>query len=91
MSGKEVCWRVGSDRLAFHCPGCGFSHQVVVDGSHAWGWNGSLTVPTITPSVLCEGVRDDMAFRCHSFVTAGRIRFLPDCSHGFAGKTMDLW
>ena len=29
-------------------------------------------------------------FRCHSFVRAGRIEFLGDCTHHLAGKTVDL-
>jgi hypothetical protein len=28
--------------------------------------------------------------RCHSFVTAGRIQFLGDCSHALAGQTVDI-
>jgi hypothetical protein len=27
---------------------------------------------------------------CHSFVTDGKIQFLSDCTHGLAGKTVDL-
>lgn len=27
---------------------------------------------------------------CHSFVRAGKIQFLNDCSHGLAGRTVDL-
>lgn len=27
---------------------------------------------------------------CHSFVTAGRIQFLSDCTHALAGQTVDL-
>jgi hypothetical protein len=27
---------------------------------------------------------------CHSFVAAGRIQFLPDCTHALAGQTVDL-
>jgi hypothetical protein len=27
---------------------------------------------------------------CHSFVTDGRIQFLTDCTHAFAGRTVDL-
>ncbi|WP_281681813.1 DUF6527 family protein [Zunongwangia profunda] len=27
---------------------------------------------------------------CHSFVTNGKIRFLNDCTHELAGKTVDL-
>lgn len=28
--------------------------------------------------------------QCHSFVTAGRIQFLTDCTHELAGQTVDL-
>lgn len=27
---------------------------------------------------------------CHSYVTDGRIQFLPDCTHSLAGKTVEL-
>jgi hypothetical protein len=27
---------------------------------------------------------------CHSFVNAGRIQFLNDCTHALAGQTLDL-
>jgi hypothetical protein len=29
-------------------------------------------------------------FRCHSFVRAGRIQFLGDCTHDLGGQTVDL-
>jgi predicted RNA-binding Zn-ribbon protein involved in translation (DUF1610 family) len=29
-------------------------------------------------------------YRCHSFVTDGRIQFLSDCTHALAGQTVDL-
>ncbi len=29
-------------------------------------------------------------YRCHSFVTDGRIQFLGDCSHALVGQTVDL-
>ena len=41
-----------SDERSFHCPGCDGGHQVPVKGSKAWGWNGSLSAPTLTPSIL---------------------------------------
>src|SRR4051812_39204348 len=31
-----------------------------------------------------------VCFRCHSFVRAGRIEFLGDCTHALAGQTVDL-
>lgn len=36
---------------------------------------------------------DPISFKCgicHSFVTAGRIQFLNDCTHELAGQTVDL-
>lgn len=27
---------------------------------------------------------------CHSFVTDGKIQFLPDCTHGLAGQTVEI-
>jgi hypothetical protein len=29
-------------------------------------------------------------FRCHSFVTDGKIQYLNDCTHELAGQTIDL-
>jgi hypothetical protein len=33
---------------------------------------------------------DFKCFRCHSFVTDGRIQFLSDCTHELAGQTVDF-
>jgi hypothetical protein len=79
-------------RVAISCPGCGFDHEVVIDGSRGWTWNGDFDRPTIKPSIL---VRWDFGEKrekkvCHSFVTDGRIKFLGDCTHGMAGQTVDL-
>ncbi|MEO1950875.1 DUF6527 family protein [Thioclava sp.] len=92
--------------VAFMCPGCRTMHLVTVDGSRGWTWNGNADAPTFSPSVLVNGtvpITDDehariMAgeavetkpLRCHSFVESGRIRFLHDCTHDLAGKTVDL-
>lgn len=29
-------------------------------------------------------------YRCHSYVTNGKIQYLSDCTHELAGKTVDL-
>lgn len=29
-------------------------------------------------------------FRCHSFITDGKIQFLGDCTHGLVGQTVEL-
>lgn len=78
-------------RVSFRCPGCNDYHQVVVESPDGWGWNGSLELPTFTPSVLAlYGIVDGVDRRCHSFVTDGRIEFLGDCTHELAGQTVDL-
>lgn len=92
----------------FDCPGCGFGHSLPTGEGPGprWGWNGSLTAPTLTPSILARGVErlteDEMATLeaggkveprpsvCHSFVTDGRIQFLSDCTHSLAGQTVSL-
>ncbi len=71
-----------------------------------WGWNGSVDSPTFTPSILVRGtipITDEeielisagkpftpVDFVCHSFVRDGRIQYLSDCTHEFAGQTIDL-
>lgn len=70
-----------------------------------WAWNGSYEVPTIHPSILVQYSHwlpkyepgapiPDEQWRvneiCHSFITDGKIRFLPDCTHSHAGEEMTL-
>ncbi len=75
-------------------------------GTPNWTWNGDTEKPTLRPSVLTRAPRmltDEEADRavagekivteevvCHSWITDGQIIFLDDCTHKFAGKTMDL-
>ena len=83
----------GTVAVWFWCPGCEDCHQFQVGGNAdgpKWVWNGSLDLPTFSPSLLVrygEGPGDK---RCHSFVREGRIEFLGDCSHKFAGQTVDI-
>jgi len=84
--------RDNGKRLAISCPGCGFDHEVVIDGSRGWAWNGDIDHPTIKPSILVRWEAGEKREKqiCHSFVTDGRIQFLEDCTHEMAGKTVDL-
>lgn len=80
----------------FWCPGCKSSHAI---NSHPngpkWEWNGDIARPTFKPSILVTlrwsevepGEKDEI---CHSFVTAGQIQFLGDCTHELAGQTVPL-
>ena len=80
-----------SERIAFFvCPGCKQDHGVWVNKPNPanqarWKWNGSKTKPTFSPSILIPS-----GPRCHSFVEDGMIRFLNDCDHELAGKTVPL-
>lgn len=84
--------------VCFHCPGCGYEHDIPTTGPKAWGFNGSMEAPTLTPSILIRYKASDqddpaavaMQSVCHSFVRDGRIEFLSDCTHELAGKTVDL-
>lgn len=102
MAAKGVL-RTGQDgALMSHCPGCGYMH-VIRTGAGAgprWTFNGDFDKPTFTPSVLVRTGRavdpsiqpepGDPPEVCHSFVTDGQIRFLGDCTHALAGKTVPL-
>lgn len=70
---------------AFHCPACGFAHWFKTDGG-GWMWNGDRDKPTVRPSILAYSD----AFRCHSWITDGRIEYLNDCSHDMKGQTVEL-
>jgi hypothetical protein len=83
-------FRVLNDNsLAFFCKGCNEYHRVPVTGSNAWRFSGDFDSPTLAPSILVTKPGDP-AYKCHSFVTDGRIQYLSDCSHVLAGKTIDL-
>ena len=58
------------------------------EGTGCWTWNGDTEKPTLRPSVLTRN--HDETFRCHSWVNDGQAKFLSDCSHDMAGKTVDL-
>ena len=76
-----------------YCPGCETVH--VFD--KRWSFNGDEVNPTFKPSLLIHADSDywkssggRRGFRCHSFVTNGRIQFLKDSTHKLAGQTVDL-
>ena len=77
----------GNESYWFWCPGCNFAHGYntgIGPGPH-WTFNGDMEAPTFGPSLLVHGKK-----RCHMFLEAGKIRFLDDCQHELAGKTVDL-
>lgn len=80
--------------MFFHCPGCDIVHGVnITRGDRPkWSWNGNVNSPTFSPSVLVAyrwGEKQEEMV-CHSFVTDGKIQYLNDCTHSFAGKTIEM-
>jgi Family of unknown function (DUF6527) len=56
------------------------------EGTGCWTWNGDTDKPTLRPSLLTW----DDNNRCHTWITDGQVIFLGDCSHEYAGQTLDL-
>lgn len=85
--------------ITFICPGCEKTHTIWARPSeqpvsrNSWEFNGDFDHPTINPSILMRLDYTDPSRQnlvCHSFVTDGKIQFLNDCTHPFAGQTLDL-
>jgi len=94
---------LGTEMYLFNCPGCKYTHPIHVKWDpeeikdHAkfkyyshptWVWNGSMTAPTFSPSLLVN--KSYPKKRCHSFITNGKIQFLDNCFHDLKGKTVDI-
>jgi hypothetical protein len=99
MAAGDRIHEMAPNLLCFHCPACGYAHHVGVNGRkipgsngsmNEWGWNGSFSSPTFTPSLLVNKESLGTSPRCHSFVAEGRIQFLGDCTHAMAGQTVDI-
>lgn len=88
------------------CPGCRDFHENKVgfhfiwtlpgpDHPH-WEFDGNEECPTFSPSLLGEGkfwIAEEerwIDYVCHSYVRAGRIQYLGDCTHELAGQTVPM-
>lgn len=84
----------GRQSFYFLCPGCaqldepGSKLYAIHTFNDTWTFNGDGDKPTVSPSLLVTDGRP--AYRCHSFIEGGQIRFLSDCSHSLAGQTVEL-
>lgn len=76
------------ESILIYCPGCEEPHGV----TKSWKFNGDFENPTLSPSlrVSIRPRRGAAITVCHSFITAGKIKFLNDCKHGLVGQTIDL-
>lgn len=79
-------------QLAFWCPGCKMLHAPQIKGPKAWQFDGSMELPTFSPSILVtwHSGEQRVEHRCHSFVRNGVIEFLSDCTHELAGKSVPI-
>jgi hypothetical protein len=79
---------------AFFCVGCQCSHGVWTtrSGHPVWDFNGDLEKPTFLPSIRVSwpSGEENKENVCHSFIKDGRIQYLADCTHAFAGQIVDL-
>src|SRR5690606_32013119 len=94
--------KISGDKIYFRCPGCDSTHMI----NTSWKFNGDLDKPTISPSIkvtstrnlteeeiekIIRGIKIEVPQTiCHSFITAGQIKFCSDSTHKLAGKTLDL-
>lgn len=77
----EDCWLV-------KCPAYG-SIEIPRDGR--WTYNGDPCSPTFSPSINeSRALPDGRRQRNHVIITNGRIHYCGDCTHAFAGRTVDI-
>lgn len=81
----------------FHCPGCKLGHSLIArpyedEDDLGWKFNGDENCPTFSPGVLSKLARADGSGieTCHFYVESGHLRFLNDCTHELAGKTVPM-
>lgn len=90
---------------AHWCPACEQMHAFAVDAPQrngaCWSFDGNVDAPTFSPSMNIRTGRfanpdwvdpegEDLSIVCHYFLRGGRIEYLSDCTHRFAGQTVDL-
>ena len=73
----------------YWCPGCKRNHRIMIAGPIQWDWDRNVDAPTFSPSILVSGYPEEKS-QCHHFVRAGKIEYLPDCTHAQAGQTIAM-
>jgi hypothetical protein len=80
-----------SPDYSFYCPGCECDHGVWTTESNnnkaIWQFNDDMDKPTFSPSLL---IHHGAGIVCHSFIREGKIEYLSDCTHKFAGQTIEM-
>lgn len=84
--------RPGDPDFSFYCPGCECDHGVWTTNNSGpvWTYNNDIDKPTFRPSLLVTAPYAGVNHICHTFITDGKIEYLNDCTHSFAGKTVEM-
>lgn len=96
--GYKRCAASEATHIRLHMPGPLPNRILPVQpcSAHGWTWNQNVDAPTVMPSILTKGggrICREGEYKeqvCHSFVSDGKVQFLTDCTHEFAGQTVDL-
>ena len=83
----------GQIAAILYMPGLPTHIIINLSGPHpAWNWNGDAVNPTFSPSILTRlpWGQERQEIRNHVFVRNGMIQYLGDCTHEYAGKTIEL-
>ena len=91
----EVVQDVAEDPTmkTFWCPGCKTGHFFKVG---PWHWDGDRSMPTVFPSISVSYNGPDAGdpgapqAKCHFFVRAGVLEYLPDSTHALAGQSVPM-
>lgn len=79
-------WQVKEIFLHFYCPGCLCLHEARIDATPgAVAWTGTVMKPTFHPSIRSRGRKT-----CRVFVTSGKLQYLAECDHIYAGQTIEM-
>lgn len=95
-TGYAPCEPTEATHVRLHLPGP-FPNRILPvmikgarQGTPNWTWNGSVTAPTLRPSVLTRGGDIDNEVVCHVWISDGQVQFLGDSTHELAGQTLPL-
>jgi len=100
MNKAKIESKNGCDYVTISCPACPMGeHSVPVGtpgpewkGGAPWSFNYDIEKPTLSPSLSVKYPwgPDQKNQICHFFITDGKILYCGDCTHDYAGKTLDL-
>lgn len=83
----------GQKAALIYMPGVPCHVMINLEGQHpVWSWNGDMEKPTFSPSILTQlpWGPERKQIRNHVFVRDSQIQYLSDCTHKYAGKTLEL-